>query len=368
MIFKLQSKAHFVDKETGSSVAPGEYISTKDVGRARDIVARNLGDLAEIARQETPSTDKKKIYIIHDYLAKIGGIETALFYLAKNFKKYNLTFVFSKADFDNALRIGQYADVIFDNGKLEIEADVVIAASFNALPPFRGRIKARKIYQFCHADWKELKKFPTFRNYEWKIEPVVDKVIAVSETAQESLKTAFKEPIESEVIYNVPPKAENDTVVFLTLSRLSPEKGGKRIVELARRFHEAGKKFFWLIATNGSDSVNIKRELRNYPEVAFIEPSPERTGLIRIADYVVQLSDCESSCYTLHEALANGKAFLGTKIPEFEKHIKDGQNGYLLNLDLSNLDIKKIFKEIPRPKPIKEKIDPKWDLLLKGEL
>ena len=66
--------------------------------------------------------------------------------------------------------------------------------------------------------------------------------------------------------------------------------------------------------------------------------------------------------------MANGCAVIGSKIPEIEKVVKDGVNGYLLNDDLSNLDIDKIFDKIPRPNGYTEKISPEWQKVLKGEL
>lgn len=368
MIFELKIKRQFVDRIDGSTVQPGEILGTCDEARAKDIIERKLGVLYRITPDEsTEPKDGTWTAFFHDYLAKIGGIETALYEVAKAYPDRKLSFTFQRADFDQAKRIGKYHPVNIDNGELEYTPDVAIVAAYNAYKPYKGRIKAKKIYQMCHADWKELRKFPTFRNYEWNIDEDIDKVIAVSETAAKSLKSAFRKPIDSTVVHNLPPTPEEKPVVFFTLSRLSPEKGSKRILRLIEKFHEEGKSFLWVIAANQVDP-DIDAKLRKDPSVIMLSPSPERTSLIPLVDYVVQLSDCESSCYTLHEAMAYGKAFLGTKIPEFEKHIKDGKNGYLLDLDLRNLDVEKIFNEIPTPKPVKEEPDAKWEQLLEGEL
>ena len=48
--------------------------------------------------------------------------------------------------------------------------------------------------------------------------------------------------------------------------------------------------------------------------------------------------------------------------------MKDGVNGYLLNDDLSNLDIDKIFNEVPKVSGYKEKLSPEWQKVLRGEL
>lgn len=44
------------------------------------------------------------------------------------------------------------------------------------------------------------------------------------------------------------------------------------------------------------------------------------------------------------------------------------ENGYLVSLDLSDLDIEKIFNDIPKCQAEPEDIDPNWQKLLKGEL
>ena len=80
------------------------------------------------------------------------------------------------------------------------------------------------------------------------------------------------------------------------------------------------------------------------------------------------MSTSESYCYTIREALAQGCAVLGSKIPEIQKVVKDGVNGYLLNDDLSDLDIDKIFNEVPKVSGYKEKLSPEWRKVLEGSL
>ena len=44
------------------------------------------------------------------------------------------------------------------------------------------------------------------------------------------------------------------------------------------------------------------------------------------------------------------------------------KNGYLLEDDLSNLDIEKVFNEVPKVSGYKEKLSPEWQKVLRGEL
>lgn len=363
--FFIEVKSSFFGLEENRELRVGEIISTTDKKRALDILERNLGALS--AYEPAPKKEKRRVVIYHKILAPIGGIETSLNYLAELFKEENLEFIIRFADRDQALRLAKYHKVTIDKGQDLGEADVLILSSFDAGLELRNRIKARKTYQICHADWKELKKFPTWHNFEWGIDKNVDKVVAVSQTAHDSLKTAFKKPIDSVIAENIPPKVSSSAPIFLTLSRLTEEKGGDRIVEMVRRFNAAGKDFLWIIAaTNGNN--DIEKKLAYDPNVVFISPSTRRVALLKSVSYLVQLSDNESYCYSLHEALSVGTPVIGTRISEFNKYIKPGENGYLVKLDLSDLNIEAIFNKIPKFEPLKEKLSPNWKKIIKGEL
>ena len=66
------------------------------------------------------------------------------------------------------------------------------------------------------------------------------------------------------------------------------------------------------------------------------------------ADYVVQLSDNEGFCYSIHEALQIGKPVIVTDWQGVRDVVKDGQNGYILSMDLIDLDIDKLYNSIPK--------------------
>lgn len=366
MFFIIKVQNRFTDKETGNLIERGDLFITPDEARTRDIIKRGLGQLFRIETKKKPKKTGPRDIFYHTYLANIGGIETWAYNIAKTFKNRSIEFLFHGADLEQAFRIGKYCDVQIDDGRT-IEADTVVCCSYDSFQMIKGRVNARKIYQMCHADWTELKKVSTvFKNFEWYIDPQIDKVISVSETAQKSLLTAFRKPIESVVVKNIPPQAEKGFRVFLTLSRLTSEKGGKRTVQMIQKFHEAGKDFLWLIASNFNGE--IETQLGSDSSVIFIGANLNRVKLLEKVDYLVQLSDNESYCYSAHEALSVGTPVIGTRIPELEKIIKPGKNGYLVKQDLSDLDIKAIFEKKPQTGCLEEPIDPNWDKLLNGEL
>ena len=228
--------------------------------------------------------------------------------------------------------------------------------------------RAKKIYQQIHADWANMKKMPQWNNFNWKPDKDVDKVLAVSDTARKALQTAFDKPIDAVIVPNIlcPPEKE-EFKVFLTLSRLTAEKGADLIVRMVEKFHEAGKPFLWIISATLSLS-KIDKALSKDKSVVFIKPSINSRELLSKVDYLVQLSKNESYCYAVHEALQAGTPVIGTQIPEIAKVVKQGENGYLVGQNLEGLDVEAIFNKKPEFTPISEEIDPVWEKVLEGEL
>lgn len=365
-MIRVRANQSFDDMHTGQHYTAGSLLEFDDRERVRNMVKRGIASLVHIPAPKPKHGNKITIY--QNLLFCIGGIETADYQLARAFPDRDITFIFREADIDQALRLGKYAEVIVDDGKQQFDTDVLILANYDSYEKIEGRIKARKIYQQVHADWANMKKMPQWANFAWQPDPDIDKVVAVSETAQKALQTAFKWPIESEVVPNILGEPEDTGKrVFLSLSRFSPEKGADLIVRMVQKFHEVNKDFLWIICGTMSNS-KLDQNLRLDKSVVFLPPSPANEGLINNCDYLVQLSKNESYCYSVHQALACGKPCICTDIPEFRKIIKPGQNGWLVDQHLQNLDVEAIFGPRLTPKPAKEPISPKWTKLLNGDL
>ena len=86
-----------------------------------------------------------------------------------------------------------------------------------------------------------------------------------------------------------------------------------------------------------------------------MKPSHDIFDYIVEADYGVQLSDTEGYCYFVNECLQYGTPVISTNYPSIYESVEDGKNGYLLDMDLSNLDINKIVNCIPENFTYKEK-------------
>lgn len=365
--FVLKANRDINDIVTGELHEQGTDFEITEIDRVKNLVNHNYAKLKKINCGVQKSGNK--IIVAHNFLAIIGGVERAELNLAKAFKDRDITFIFRTYALEPALELGKYCDVIIDDPADEYETDVLIMANFETDSAIVSRIKSRKTYQQIHADWAGLKELPEWKDYEWRPSERVNKVLAVSETAQKGLKTAFRTPVDSVIVRNVflpekPPK----TLFFLTLSRLSKEKGAKRTLEMIKKLEEAGKSFVWFVAATASQE-GIESELHKRPNVIFIKPSIQNTALIPKVDFLVQLSDNESYCYSVREALANGTPVIGTRIPELEKVIQPGINGFLVEKDLSDLDVEAIYNtDFSKMPGYTEPIDKNWEKVLGGTI
>lgn len=310
-----------------------------------------------------------RIIVQMTYLNNIGGIETACDHVARTFKDKNLCFVInalSDGAMDLVERLREYHEVILDLDQDRThEADVVLFFTPIMIETDISKYKARKMYQVVHSDIGGLMEYQRWQDFKWSPDPRIDKVLAVSDTVQKGIKE--KLGIDSVVVPNIF-NPRPDRRVFLFMSRATSEKGLDKVLKMADKFDEAKKDYTLIISSRVDPYGPLWPAIQSNPRIMYIDSSMYNDVLYRCADYLVQLSGIESYCYTIREALAHKVAVIGSKIPEIQKVIKDGVNGYLLDDDLGNLDIEKIFNEVPRPKGYSEKVPDIWHKVLEGEL
>lgn len=314
-----------------------------------------------------------KVIIYQKLLYVIGGIETWDNNLARTFEDRNIVFVFSQANNTQMVELSKYADVMLDDGNRHYSCDILINANYDGSDILLPRTEAKKVYQAIHSDFKALKEVNGWTNFSLNINPRTDAIFSASETAQKGLKAGFG--YDSVVVPNILAKADTERpMVFISLTRASEEKGIGRVIQMAREFKRKGYKFIWLLCTTlsaGDSDANARyaEAIRNIPEFVIVQPQLYSRELLKFATYLVQCSDTEAYCYSIRESLQQKVPVIATKFTEATKIIKDGKNGYLLDFDLSNLDVDKIFKEVPKiAKPYEEKIDPIWEKVLGGTL
>ena len=362
--YKIRVLTPFSDIETGKMTKFGDIVETASIGRVRNIIDQKLG---EFVSAQHDGKKGKKVFFHFSEMYRVGGIETAAQHIARAFADYDITFCIKHADPAQALESAKRCNVIIDNGVDNYDTDVLVLMNYDSAQNIIKRVTARKVYQFCHADWQGLLDIGAFRGFKLQIDKRVDKVLAVSETAQKGLKTAFN--IDSIVVPNILCPLENKRLVFLVLSRATNEKGIDRLLDMVDCFNAAGKEFVvFLCSPLEQAQKHIQDRIKKTKNVVVLPATPYSQELIKCASYGVALSSNESYCYAAREYLQAQVPIIVSDIPELKKLVKEGENGYVLKSDLSNLDIDKIFNHIPKPKAYSEEIDPKWYKLMEGEL
>ena len=124
------------------------------------------------------------------------------------------------------------------------------------------------------------------------------------------------------------------------------------MLKLAQELKKAKIKFRWTIFTD----LNLyKKKPFDLEEVVYMKPSHDFMDYITEADYGVQLSDTEGYSYFINECLQYGTPVICTNFPSAYESVEEGKSGYILDMDLKNLDINKIVNNIPKDFKYEEK-------------
>lgn len=376
-MYYVKAKQIFKDIDNNDKVRrPGDIIEVDNPSRLKTLMGDNkikvpVVELVSSTKQATNKRQGKKIYIYQGFLYYIGGIETFLYNLTKYYKDRNITILCKRIDVRQFINLSKYADIELDNGG-NYECDVLILGNYDCdsvLP----RIKAGKIYQMIHGDLRGLKSYLPGgeQNFKWTKNTGIDKIISVSQAAYDGLKEVTG--YDSEVIYNILDDdfAEEDGMSFITLSRATPEKGINRIIQMAEAFIKADKRFVWFLCCSLEQikDKEILKKIQSIKQFVIVPPTHYMKTLIKNCDYLVQLSDTESFCYSAFEALQRNVPVILTNFPEAQSIVVDGENGYILEMDLSNLDVEKIFTKKPKATHYIDRCDhTKWEKVFKEEL
>lgn len=134
------------------------------------------------------------------------------------------------------------------------------------------------------------------------------------------------------------------------------------MLKLAQELKKAEVKFRWTIFT---DLDLYGQKPFNLEEIVYMKPSHDFWDYIKEADYGVQLSDTEGYSYFINECLQYGTPVIATNFPSVYESVENEVNGYILDMDLSNLNIEKIVNNIPNKFEYKEKCTEKdWIKIL----
>lgn len=181
------------------------------------------------------------------------------------------------------------------------------------------------------------------------------KYVAVSEEAKEQFQkrkgkecTIIPNMIDQEEILelskekvDIPKKKHN----FLIVSRIDQQKGFTRLKPVLDRCEQRYGKDYQFVVVGScylypEYSKRLKEDLKNY-NVIWEGKQDNPYKYMAWADSLWQLSDYESQCMVMYESLIIGTPCVCTNFPNAIKELVNGR-GYVLQKDLSNLDLEKI--------------------------
>lgn len=272
-----------------------------------------------------PTPKKAQIAIYIRQAFDMGGIETFIYNFCVNFaKKYKIMLIYSNLGAELLEKLKPIVECVRDNGQ-PFACDTLLNMRVTEDPP--KNIHAGRVIQTVH----------TCKMGKYSISSDRDDVVFVSEAARHSFETDT-----GRVIHNmtIPQQNVRKALLLVTASRFTHEKGAERMLKLARALNEAHVPFTWLIFTGD----HIKTE----PGMVLMPPTQNIASYIKAADYLVQLSDVESFCYSIVEALTLNTPVLVTPLDVLpEIGFADGVNGYILPFDMNDIDIHDIVYNIP---------------------
>ena len=298
-----------------------------------------------------------KIILYHNNLLKFGGVDTFVYnFIKKMSKKYDILFLYSVADISNLERIKKYVKTEQYNKDKKYICDICICASAWGQYPDSVISKSGRYIQMVHADYERAKEVGFYYN-KWQ---KTTEHVGVSDYVCKVFKQLYpKENITR--IYNILDEVQETKPILKLISatRVSKEKGYERMLKFAQELKKANIRFRWIIFTD----LNLYNQKPfDLEEIVYMKPSHDFFDYIKEADYGVQLSDTEGYSYFINECLQYGTPVICTNFPSAYESVENEKNGYILDMNLSNLDINKIINNIPKNFLYEEKCNEKIGL------
>ena len=274
---------------------------------------------------------------------KIGGIESFFYYLAKKYKDHDITIFYQVGDKEQIKRLAKYVRVKKYTGA-KIKCKKIF---FNFNLDIIDNVEAEEYIQIAHGDYKAM-----------KIKPNTHKKLTEVLGVSKQVCSTYKEVtgIDTKLAYNpISVDKPKKVLNLISATRLTAEKGKHRIIKLANMLDEANIPYIWTIFTDDKNAIKN-------PNIVYMEPRLDIVNYIANADYLVQLSDNEGYCYSVVESLSVGTPVIVTDIPVLKELGVNKTNSFVLDFDLSNVPIKKIYKGLD-PFTYKPKAD-NWSKFL----
>lgn len=267
----------------------------------------------------------------------IGGTEQFIYEIAKKYYKYDIGVIYRTGHVNQIERIKKYVPVYQYKGQ-QIKCKKFFC---NYESDIADKVEAEVKTQIIHAQFKT-------QNIKPNINENINNYFAVSERASQEYYELTG--IKPKVVRNPLSYTEEEKrkpLFLLSATRLTPEKGKKRMERLITYFDRYNIPFIWLVFTNDISSIR-------HEHVVYMKPTLDMRPYLQLVKgkgYGVQLSDSEGDCYFTRECEALGIPLLATPVPSFkEQGLEDGINCYYLpfNMNITEEQIKNIYNHIPK--------------------
>lgn len=280
------------------------------------------------------------IAIYYHRIEAIGGVEKAILELSRLYSsKYKVTVIFSDytSNLDMLTKISKYANVKYID---QVKNEVFDICFYETIYPININALQHKL--IINNNWADCgvtkKQIPNY----------FDEYIAVGKECKEQAEKILKHEvklipnlIDVEEIKKLAEEKIEEEPYFVTVSRISNEKGFDNILKIAKKITD---KSFYVIGSsnNKKEEEQIKSQFDNLDNVIFLGAKDNPYPYIKKAKYLLQPSKREAQCLVMFESLILGTPVIVTDFGTAVDTVKDNM-GFVLNKDLSNLDIDKIL-------------------------
>ena len=292
-----------------------------------------------------------KIIIYISNFNIIGGVETFTKNFCKRLSKfYDITLMYDNIGSLELLEeMKPFCKVQELTPYQKFDCDVFISSSAWGKSAFEF-VNAAIYIQMVHADYRVIIDGWAF-NYKQNIKTTHH--VCVGETVKKGFKEVTKLKCDA-VIHNLlndtfkaGKKPKNKILNLITCSRLSGEKGFKRMAQLAEQLEEKKIDYVWNVWGNNTTSYAKKIEelFIKFPKVIFKGVTTEPFKEINKADYLVQLSDTEGFAYSVYEAMQVKTPCIITPFASGNEQIQNGVNGFIVPFEMDNIPFEEILKK-----------------------
>lgn len=294
---------------------------------------------------------KKTLGIYISNYNTIGGVERFVENFCKRMSKhYKITLLFDWVENNDLLfEISDFVDVIKIDHAATYKFDCFVNSTAWGYSPYEN-IEAKKVVQVVHADYRHV--IATW-NFKYNRHEKTTHHVCVGEIVKEAFEEATPHKCDA-VIYNLldntlklENKPKNDILHLVTCSRLSGEKGFKRMLQLAQQLDSKKIPYIWNVygSLNHNFAKQTAATFKNNPNVIFKGVTREPFKEINKADYLVQLSDTEGFAYSVYEAMQVKTPCIITPFASGKEQIQNGVNGFIIPFDMQNIPFEDILKK-----------------------